>query len=166
MEELSFYGWNILSALGALFFYVFFRFGVDSFLRVKKHSKTFIRKNKHGFWNFWFYKGLHSQGKLGFVYYLNAVLLLLTLLYGCAVFALGWFEPLSFPIAIGNAVLCAVQIVAIIFSDMYQNLESKKKAFILFEIDKETKKINSSFITVLLLCLLLGFAIYNISIAL
>jgi preprotein translocase subunit SecF len=38
---MNFYIYNIICALFAIFIYISFRFGVDSYLRVNKNSKTF-----------------------------------------------------------------------------------------------------------------------------
>ena len=56
---MNYYTYNIICAIFAVFLYISFRFGVDSYLRVNKNSKTFIRKNKKGFLNYWFYKKIH-----------------------------------------------------------------------------------------------------------
>ena len=158
---MSFYGWNIICAIFALFIYISFRWGVDSYLRVGKNSKTFIRKNKKGFLNYWLYKKINSELGLGRIYYLNIFLLVLTLLYCGTVFILGWIELLSLPIAICNAALCLAQIPAILFSDIYYNLEYHKEAFVVLAKNRPGRGFNSSFFTVFGACLLLAFAIYN-----
>lgn len=163
---MSFYAYNIICAVFAVFIYISFRFGVDSYLRVNKNSKTFIKKNKKGYLNYWFYKKIHAEVGLGRLYTLNILIFILTIVYFFVAICLGWVKALSMPIAICNAILCVVQIPAIIFSDIYQNLECKKSAFIVFRIDKETKKIESSFLIVFGICLLLFFAIFNILLAL
>ena len=45
----------------ALFIYISFRFGVDSYLRVNKNSKTYIRKSKKGYLNYWIYKKINED---------------------------------------------------------------------------------------------------------
>jgi len=163
---MNFYIYNIICAIFAIFIYMAFRFGVDSYLRVNKNSKTFIKKNKKGYANYWLYKKIHLEIDLGLIYPLNIVLIVVTLLYFILAIGFGWLENFFLTIALCNLILCAIQIPAIIFSDIYQNLECKKNAFIVFRIDKETKKVESSFVTVLGICLLLFFAVYNISLAL
>jgi len=111
--------------------------------------------------NYWLYKKINSELGLGRIYYLNIFLLVLTLLYCGTVFILGWIELLSLPIAICNAALCLAQIPAILFSDIYYNLEYHKEAFVVLAKNRPGRGFNSSFFTVFGACLLLAFAIYN-----
>ena len=163
---MNFYVCNIICAVFAIFLYVSFRFGVDSYLRVNKNSKTFIRKSKKGYANYWLYKKIHSEIGLGHIYTLNLFLLILTVTYFCLVICLGWANFLSLPIAICNALLCTVQIPSIIFSDIYWNLEYHKKKVVVLAKNKAGRGFHSSFYAIIEVIGLLAFAIYNISSAL
>lgn len=117
---MDFYLLNIICALFAAPLYIFsFRSGVYSYLRLNKNSKTFIRKNMKGSANFWFYKNLKPN--LGRIYYLNLILLFGTAAYFIIALSLAWIDILRLPIAIIHALLCAVQITALVFSDINSN---------------------------------------------
>lgn len=165
---MNFYIYNIICAIVALYIYVSYRIGITSYLRVNKNSKTYIRKNTKGFSNYWTYKKINDDCSLGYIFYLNIILLVLTLVYVIFSVCFGWIKILSFPIAICNAALCIVQIPAIIFSDMYWNIEHYKKRFVMlarkntFHKDNKWRGFDSSFYTVIGVLLILAFAIYNI----
>ncbi len=163
---MNFYLYNVICAGFALFVYISFRFSVDSYLRVNKNSKTFIKKSKKGFLNYWIYKKINDEIGLNYVFCLNIILLILTALYFCVTICLGWIKFLYMPIAICNAVLCAVQITAIFFSDIYWNLEYYKKKFVVLKKGESGRGFHSSFYAIIEVIGLLAFAIYNISLAL
>ena len=164
--KMSFYLYNVICAVFALFIYISFRFSVDSYLRVNKNSKTFIKKSKKGFLNYWIYKRINDEIGLNYVFCLNIILLILTALYFCVTICFGWIELLYMPIAICNAMLCAVQIPTIFFSDIYWNLECYKKKFVILRKNKSGGGFRSSFYAIIEAIGLLVFAIYNISLAL
>ena len=95
---MNFYALNIAYAFICLFIYVSFRMGIGSYLRYKKNSKTFIRKNKNGFLNYWTYKKLHKEINLGYVYYLNLILVILTPVYFLVAISFGWSDVMRLPI--------------------------------------------------------------------
>ena len=165
---MNFYVYNIICAMVALYVYISFRISITSYLRINKNSKTYIKKSKKGFLNYWIYKQINDDVQLGYIFYLNILLLVLTLVYVIFSVCFGWIKILSFPIAICNAVLCIVQIPAIIFSDMYWNLEYYKKRFIIlarqitFHKDNKWRGFHSSLYAVIGILLILAFAIYNI----
>ena len=165
---MNFYIYNIISAIVALYIYILYRIGITSYLRVNKNSKTYIKKSKKGFSNYWTYKKINDDCRLGYIFYLNILLLVLTLVYVIFSVCFGWIKILSFPIAICNAMLCIVQIPAIIFFDMYWNLEYYKKRFVIlarkitFHKDNQWRGFHSSFYAVIWILLILAFAIYNI----
>ena len=116
---MDFYFMNVLCALFAALIYVIFRSGAYSYLRINKNSKTFIRKNTRGYANFWFYKKLKQE--LGWIYNLNLILLFGTAAYLIISLSLAWIDILHLPIAIIYALLSAVQITALVFSDINSN---------------------------------------------
>ena len=158
---MDFYPCNIICAVISLFIYVSFRFGVDSYLRYNKNSKTFIRKNKKGLANFWMYKKLHEETDLGNVYYYNLFLLILTPAYFVISISLGWIEILRLPIAVLNFLLCCIQVPSMIFSSTYYNYEYHKKKFVVLEKNKSGRGYNSSFNTVTAVVAVIAFSIYN-----
>ena len=162
---MNFYICNIICAIFALFIYVSFRFGVDSYLRVHKNSKSFIRKNKKGYLNYWTYKKINDEIGLGYIFHLNILLLILTFLYSLVSVCFGWVDFLSLPIAVCNVILCICQIPAIIFSNTYWNLEYYKKKFVILTKNKSGRGFHSSFYMIFEILGLLSFAVYNISLA-
>jgi len=163
---LSFYLWNAIYVILSLFLYVYFRCGVSDYLRFRKKSRSFLRKNKKGLRNYWLYEKIHAEIDLGYVYYLNLLLLAFTLLYSILTVTLGWLRPLSLTIAVCGALLCALQIVAVIFSNVYYNLVNYGKAFVVIAKDinpfnRNALGLHSSLFTVLEIGGLLTFAIYS-----
>ena len=71
---MSFHICNVICSIIALFIYISFRFGVDSYLRVNKNSKTYIRKSKKGYLNYWTYKKINEDIGLGNIFHLNVFL--------------------------------------------------------------------------------------------
>jgi hypothetical protein len=139
---------------------------IHSYLRINRNSKTYIRKSKKGFLNYWIYKKINDDVRLGYIFYLNISLLILTLLYVFFSVCFGWIKILSLPIAICNALLCAAQIPAIIFSDVYWNLEYYKKKFVILAKKKGGQGwFHSSFFAVFEVLGVLLFAIHNIYLA-
>lgn len=159
---MNFYIYNIICAIVAIFIYISFRVSITSYLRVNKNSKTYITKNKKGFLNYWIYKQINDDVKLGHVFYLNIYLLTLTLLYVVISVCFGWIKILYLPIAICNVILCVAQIPAIIFSDIYWNLENYKKKFVILAKNKAGRGFHSSFYAIIGSLGILAFAIYNI----
>ena len=138
-----------------------------SFLRVNKNSKTYIKKSKKGFLNYWIYKQINDDVQLGYIFYLNISVLVLTLVYVFLSVCFGWIKALNLPIAICNAILCVAQIPAIIFSDAYWNLEHYKKKFVILAKnisynDGKWHGLHSSFYAIIVILGILAFAIYNI----
>ena len=66
-----FYSLQIIFSLYSLLLYANFRSGIFHHLRLRKISKTAIRKNQKGFLNFWFYRDIHKNYGLRLIYGLN-----------------------------------------------------------------------------------------------
>lgn len=159
---MNFQIYNIICAMFATFVYISFRFGINSYLRVNKNSKTYIKKSKKGCLNYWIYKKINDEVGLGYVYYLNIFLFILTFLYLFLSVCLGWIKVLFIPIAICNSVLCIVQIPAIIFSDKYWNLDYYNKKFVVLAKSESGRGFHSSFYAIIEILGILMFAVYNV----
>ena len=164
---MNFYVYNVICAMVAIYIYISFRISITSYLRVNKNSKTYIKKSKKGFLNYWTYKKINDDVQLGYIFYLNISMLVLTLVYVFLSGCFGWAKILYLPIAICNGLLCIVQIPAIIFSDMYWNLEHYKKKFVILAKnitynDGKWHGLHSSFYAIIGMFGILSFAIYNI----
>lgn len=159
---MNFHIYNVICAMVAIFIYISFRVSITSYLRVSKNSKTYIKKSKKGFLNYWIYKQINNDIQLGNIFHLNISLLILTLLYVVLSVCFGWIKILSLPIAICNVILCVAQIPAIMFSDIYWNLENYKKKFVILAKNKAGRGFHSSFYAIIEILGILAFAIYNI----
>ena len=164
---MNFYVYNIICAMFALYIYILFRISITSYLRVNKNSKTYIKKSKKGFLNYWMYKQINDEVQLGYIFYLNISTLVLTLVYVFISVCFGWIKVLNLPIAICNAILCVAQVPAIIFSDIYWNLENYKKKFVILAKhitykDGKWHGLHSSLYAIIMMLGILAFAIYNI----
>ena len=89
---MNFYIYNLICAMFALFIYTSFRMSIHSYLRINRNSKTYIRKSKKGFLNYWIYKKINDDVRLGYIFYLNISLLILTLLYVFFSVCFGWIK--------------------------------------------------------------------------
>jgi hypothetical protein len=118
-----------------------------------------------GYRNFWLYKGINNEIGLGYVYRLNIALLVLSALYILVSVSFGWARALYVPIAICNAALCACQIPAVIFSEIYQNLEYYNKRFVLLAGGRFGRGFHSSFYVIGEVLGLLAMAIHIFSLA-
>ena len=166
-----FYVYNIICAMVALYIYISFRISMTSYLRINKNSKTYIKKSKKGFLNYWIYKQINDDVQLGYIFYLNISVLVLTLVYVFLSVCFGWIKVLNLPIAICNAILCVAQVPAIIFSDIYWNLENYKKKFVILAKnitfnDDKWHGFHSSFYSIIEILFILAFAVYNIYLSL
>ncbi|MBP3555335.1 MAG: hypothetical protein J6K63_06795 [Clostridia bacterium] len=157
---MRFYGWNILYVIISIFLYITFRFGVEHYLRYTKNSKTFIRKNQQGFWNYWFYLKMRSE--LNLFYWLNALLLPLTLAYLVLTVSLGWLSFMQIPIAVLSALLCIVQIPSVLLSGKYDNLWYHGKVFLWLRRNPAGGGWDSSLFHIVGLLGIVAFVIYNI----
>ena len=168
---MNFYIYNIMCAIVAIYIYISYRCGIFSYLRVNNNSKTYIKKSKKGFLNYWIYKHINDDVQLGYIFYLNILLLVLTLVYVFISVCFGWIKVLNLPIAICNAILCVAQIPAIIFCDIYSNLEYYKKKFVILAKnisfkDNKWHGFHSSFYSIIEILFILAFAVYNIYLSL
>ena len=134
----------IFLALPAIF-YVWFRFSVDSWLRkVKRVSKSKLKKMKVGKRNYWWYEALHAEVNMGILYTVNKLFTI------CWVFAVGltlltgMIRIMSIVIGVFCMVTYILTIVMLIFSTMQSNLDEFGIPFVLIARRKETKRIHSS----------------------
>lgn len=159
---MDFYWLNILLSFFAAILYASFRSGIYAYLRLSKNSKTFIKKSKKGFLNFWFYKKLKRE--LGYAYHLNLTLFFGTVAYTLIALSLAWIEILHLPIAIIYALLCTLQITTQIFSDINYNKHEYGTPFILWRKGK-AGRVRSSIQDIIVIIGLIAFAVSNIWLA-
>ena len=139
-----------------------------NFLSSHQQKQQDIHKEKQkSFLNYWIYKQINDDVQLGYIFYLNISVLVLTLVYVFISVCFGWIKILNLPIAICNGILCVAQIPAIIFSDMYWNLEHYKKKFVILAKnitynDDKWHGLHSSLYAIIGMLGILAFSIYNI----
>ena len=155
---MDFYLLNILLSFISVGLYASFRIGVKPYLKLNKISKSFIKKRTKGFRNYWFYSSLKQE--LGYVYYLNIILISGTATYSLLAVTLGWSEVLHFPIAVLNALLCTIQISALIFSDISCNKDEYGTPFIIWRKSRSGRG-RSSVQDIIAILALIAFAVYN-----
>lgn len=133
-----------LFILYSIFTYFWFRSGIYDYLRLSKISKSFIRKNRKGVINYWFYTQIHKQRPLGYLYYLNSIFLILILLYIFFVIIFGIFNFGKLIIIFLTVSLCIIEIPASIFSARYDALAEYGDSFVLLAKRKESSGYYSS----------------------
>lgn len=143
-----FYSMQIIFLLYSLLLYANFRSGIYHHLRLRKISKTAIRKKQKGFCNYWFYRDIHKNYGLGFAYGLN-IAYSLTWLFQLSVVLLTFvFSDLKWMLFVCSCFLCLMEIPAVIFSSVNEYRAEFGSGFVLLAKTKETGKIRSSFVDI------------------
>ncbi len=96
--------------------YLFSRGSIDTWLRHRGKSKTYIRKHKKGIKNYWLYEELHKECNLGIMYYLNKWFVIFYPITFALMFTLGCFKPVTYITAILFTSLVLMMIVTVIFA--------------------------------------------------
>ncbi len=115
-----------------IWLYFSFKSSIDIYLRLKKNSKTYIKKNTKGFRNYWFYEKIHKEQSLGFWYYINIVYLFAVLIVTFVVITIGYLEFMEIPVAVLVTLLAVIESVAIGFSTICNNIQDYGTPFVLF----------------------------------
>ncbi len=163
---MNFYALNIGYAVVSLWMYISFRISTGYYLRHTGNSKTYIQKKEKGFWNYWIYKKIHAKIGLGYVYYLNLGLLILTLLYFLVAISLGWLDEMKIPIAVLHALLCCFQVPSSVFAHVHDNLEYYGQRFIILKRSRGGRGLNSSILHMGGLLVMIAFCVDNFRLAL
>lgn len=124
---------NLFFLFISLYAYIYFRCGIGAYCKLRRMSKTFIRKNKKGAANYWLYKQLHNQKNLGSLYYINYIFLI-GLAAFTLVFAFSWIEWMRIPLIITGIVLGLIEIPAIFEAMVQINRKEFGKPFVFFRV--------------------------------
>lgn len=122
----------ILIAFYNFYLYAIFRSGIYSYLRLSKMSKTYIRKNRKGFINYWFYHAINEQNPLGILYGLNLTFFIATATFMLFSILLGYIKALQPILFVFSIVLCVIEIPCMIISSIHSDREEYGKPFVLF----------------------------------
>lgn len=141
-----FYFFMIVIALYNLSLYAIFRSGIYSYLRLSKISKTYIKKNRKGFINYWLYYSINKQNPLGILYGLNLIFLIATFTFMVFAITLGFIEALQSILIVFSIVLCTIEIPCMIISSIHSNIEDYGKPFIFLAKRKHVGGYTSSLI--------------------
>ena len=154
-----FYCMQIYFSLLGLMFYGYLRGGIHSHLRLRKISKTAIKRHEKGFRNYWFYRDIHKHYGLGWIYGLNLACFWGWILHLSATLLAIVFSWLNFPVLICSCLLCLLEIPVVTFASVSENRVEFGTGFVLLAKCKDTKKYRSSFID-LFVWLAAAFLIY------
>lgn len=149
----------IIFLLYSLLLYANFRSGIYDHLRLRKISKTAIRKKQEGVHNYWLYLDIHKSYGLGFAYGLNIAYLLIWIVHLVVMLLSVVLPSMKQMVLICACVHCLVEIPAVIFASVNENRLEFGTAFVLLAKAKETGKLRSSFVD-LFAWMLSGFLIY------
>ena len=141
-----FYFFMIVIAFYNLLLYAIFRSGIYSYLRLSKMSKTYIKKNRKGFINYWLYHSINKQNSLGVLYGLNLTFLIATITFMIFAITLGYIkvlQPILFALSI---VLCIIEIPCAIIASIHSNNEDYGKPFVFLAKRKHIRGYTSSLI--------------------
>lgn len=141
-----FYCLQFFFSLYSLLLYGYFRSGIYSHLRLRKISKTAIRKNQKGFRNYWLYRDIQKTYGLGFIYGLHTAYFWGWLLHFSMMPLAAAFSWLKQPLWICSCLLGLLEIPAVIFASVNENRAECGTTFVLLARNKETKKFRSSVI--------------------
>lgn len=136
-----------------------FRCGANDYFILCKMSKSYIRKKKKGFRNFWFYEAIHKERPLGILYPMNALYLLSTAVFSVLALGLGYVKGLQPVLFVLSVLLCAVQIPASILASVYSTMEEFGRLFVLLAVGRYSKKPQSS-LRDLVLCFGAAYLVY------
>ena len=104
--------------------YLLSRSVIVIWLRLRGRSKTYIRKNKKGMNNYWWYEEIHKEHNLGVVYYLNKWFTVIFPVTFALAFFLGCFKPITYITAALFTILCVIMMVLIVFQGIiYSHVE-------------------------------------------
>lgn len=143
---------QMIFSLYGLLLYANLRSGIYTHLRLRKISKTSIRKNQKGFRNYWFYQNIQKNYGLGLAYGLNVAYLLTWLLH-LAMALLGLILPwLQLPVLLCASLLCLIELPAVFWAAGNEYRAEFGSSFILLARKKETGKFCSSLIDLFAWC--------------
>lgn len=137
---------QIIFSLYSLLLYTVFRCGIYSHLRLRKISKTAIRKNQKGFRNYWLYRDIQKKYGLGSIYCLHMAYFwgwILHLAMMPLSIAFSWMKLSLF---MCSCILGLLEIPAVIFASINENRAECGTGFVLLARNKETGKYHSSLI--------------------
>ncbi len=159
---MNFYTFNLLYMFFAVYAYINFRMGMEDFLRYNKHSKTYIAKKQKGWRNYWFYYDIHKENNIGFAYYLNAAMLVLTALFSIVALCLGRIVAMRIPIVVLGTFLCIAQVVATVFAFVFGNRLEFGKNLVWFARKKHHKGFHTSVLDIMGAAVPVVFAVINV----
>lgn len=133
-ETMGFYFMNLIFVFWSCMMHWCFRWSIESYLRLKRKSKTFIRKHMKGFENYWFFEEINREYPLGFWYYLNKIHLIALVIVSAVIITLGYLKFMQIPIIILSAVLVTIQVPMVYFQIVTQNKEDFGMPFVIFRI--------------------------------
>ena len=120
-EMLSLYFINLLFLSLPAIYYIQFREGVNLWLRLKRISKSEIKKCKKGKRNYWWYTEINEKYKMGLIYYLN---LMFTTSFSIAFilhFLFGWIKIMSIPVSIMIIFIGVLSSIMSLFASIQSN---------------------------------------------
>ena len=144
-----FYSLQMIFSLYSLLLYANFRSGIFHHLRLRKISKTAIRKHQKGFLNFWFYRDIHKNYGLRFIYSLNIVYSLAWLLHLSVMLLAFVFPCLKMMLLICSCILCMLEVPVVFYTSVNEYRVEFGCGFVLLAKTKETGKLRSSLIDML-----------------
>lgn len=136
---MKFYILNLIFSIVMLAGYFGFRVNVYSYLRYTKNSKTYIRKNKKGFINFWTYKCFCKDVKFVPVYYLHLAYLFTSLLYFVIAVSFSWLQAMEVAVTVLSIICGLVQAPANVFGYVITNKIYFGRSVVLFKYGKSTR---------------------------
>lgn len=137
------------------FFYLLFRFGINSWLRRKQISKSRINQLKKGKKNFWWYEALREEVNLGLIYPMNKLVTILYPIELVLALTLGWLRFMT-PVITGLYAIISVMISGMsLFSSVQANMDAYGKPVVIL---RRTK--NDGFTSSLLDLVLAAFPLW------
>lgn len=161
---MNFYIANLLFVLIFVFTYINFRASLYSYLRLKKKSKSYIKKYSKGFLNYLLYTEINKDFPLGKWYYMNMVLLLFVAVFSVVVILCGYIRYMQIPITILSLLLAIIEVPVNFFCITISNKEWYGSPFVFFRKSPFGGRFPFSFILIDLLIPFVGFIFAYINI--
>ena len=134
-ETFGFYFINLIFVFWACFMHACFRFGIETYLRLNRKSKSFIRKHMRGYKNYWLFEEINREYPLGFWYYLNKIHLIALVVVSGVIITSGYLKFMQIPITVLSAVLVTIQVPMVYFQITTENKMEFGTPFVVFGIN-------------------------------
>lgn len=133
MKDFYLYNWGFVILLFGFEYMVLFRNGMEDYFRLRKISKTKIRKSTKGMRNYWWYQQMHEEYGFDTIYWLNKIFTVATIPTLVLHIIFGWWKVMNIPVTVLIILCCMIDIPMNYFAVIQNNLYQHGTEFVIFE---------------------------------